>query len=780
MIISNIVEKYYKPIYELQSNERSIKQYLRIREIDKDPNKRNQEDEDWVACVAKKINKCLNNEICLFYRDKIINKIKKHKFLVVHKYNISRKTFIAFVDKSLLSATKENHRDFFTGIRLTEPVKCFTGHHVFEASFLKFLVTDEKPKEIDCPGCVNTSIISETYEQETQLAREIEESEERYKIYRKELRRALNNSGFTPWRKVNNWNAIWYESPPILNCLVLGSNISSVILSLLQGTYIDLGLLTALSTLCAAPGLIDAYQQRNIPLLTVYAFRIASYFMLKKIHFAIVNTAFGGAQCIFQMYENQTINIARSRRWDIQERMGRSYPNPNEQSLKERCDNIVQLLRNCGFSKLKDRTSEVFNEYGRIFKDCLVSPIEKISDSLRESNLSRIWNTLFSISPEYKSKEVSEQQTKRARSAKDTWASSSAYTSAAVKIGLRDGKTLFQQCDEEYQLHQKAYARWQKAEKEEDKKWIESKTKHLKAFLRKRFIYNKNYQNEIKNETIKYGFESLYGQMMALVDSLTPHLTNGKSHSSNNAKEGLNNFKVLLNWIQEFHSHSTSISSISFKVTVNHDLICQENSQILISNTKERLKTLCNIPELKPIIELCYLEELKINLNLQSGTTKEINVERECNWGEFYAFKGNKFINVTAIRNTRAKCISTIIHEMCHFVAFVTYNNSCNPYLKEDEVVKKIFGEIKSDFKKRKLDTYPYPFSSMASYHDILWDRELIVRIPQYIVLRTLNEDGSIKHDFNAENCLEELSPSLKTLYNYYKNTFLEAVKKRI
>jgi hypothetical protein len=86
----------------------------------------------------------------------------------------------------------------------------------------------------------------------------------------------------------------------------------------------------------------------------------------------------------------------------------------------------------------------------------------------------------------------------------------------------------------------------------------------------------------------------------------------------------------------------------------------------------------------------------------------------------------------------------TLIHELCHYAMLLVYNNFCKPYYETEEAAIKLYTKIADICQSRKDSEYI--MSLVFRYHPDMRHAELIVRVPQLMVLYSKNQT-------QADNC---------------------------
>ncbi|MBL6785665.1 MAG: hypothetical protein ISQ32_05110, partial [Rickettsiales bacterium] len=137
--------------------------------------------------------------------------------------------------------------------------------------------------------------------------------------------------------------------------------------------------------------------------------------------------------------------------------------------------------------------------------------------------------------------------------------------------------------------------------------------------------------------------------------------------------------------------------------------------------------------------------------------------------------------------------LSILMHEICHVVCDITFENKCLPYKANDTKSKSTFDTIFQYFKDNyQYDTVPLTikniFNDYTEFGETVQKAELIVRVPELITRHGLveakfklaqipNAMGDKLFEFYKNNFLGQVSEKFETLKDKKMNDLLEAVK---
>lgn len=136
-------------------------------------------------------------------------------------------------------------------------------------------------------------------------------------------------------------------------------------------------------------------------------------------------------------------------------------------------------------------------------------------------------------------------------------------------------------------------------------------------------------------------------------------------------------------------------------------------------------------------------------------------------------FPRNFSISLAIKGSSKEEILQDLVHEFCHCVAHVVYNNKCKPYeFYDSDDFESIVSELREEFKKRQPDYYDKAFFTIATvfsaYPEEQQAAELIVRVPEIMTLLGY-EAGSA--------WLQKYTPRL---FVYYKDTFIVDINRRL
>lgn len=119
-----------------------------------------------------------------------------------------------------------------------------------------------------------------------------------------------------------------------------------------------------------------------------------------------------------------------------------------------------------------------------------------------------------------------------------------------------------------------------------------------------------------------------------------------------------------------------------------------------------------------------------------------------------------------AQRNKVDEVRATMIHELTHFIAYEVFKNDCKPFSNQSPE-QATLEAIKNDLRSRKVSLDPILALAFNKDYEVAQqsDAELIVRVPQMLA------------EYGVIVGLQKLQQQAPNLLNYYKNTFLSAVK---
>jgi len=169
-----------------------------------------------------------------------------------------------------------------------------------------------------------------------------------------------------------------------------------------------------------------------------------------------------------------------------------------------------------------------------------------------------------------------------------------------------------------------------------------------------------------------------------------------------------------------------------------------------------------------------HLTDLSIIYDAEACDTQRANMLSE--EGTRGSFSRDKHIIRIAGRPTETfeAVRGTVIHEMCHAVCYLIWQNECDPFLKnsaEEAQFSAIYQLISDEYQdtktRAKLDTL---IQEVFLYDSDRHKRELIVRIPQ--IIATYGIEYAI--------LLKERSKGFEKLFDYYEQVVLSKLKQYI
>lgn len=153
-----------------------------------------------------------------------------------------------------------------------------------------------------------------------------------------------------------------------------------------------------------------------------------------------------------------------------------------------------------------------------------------------------------------------------------------------------------------------------------------------------------------------------------------------------------------------------------------------------------------------------------------SSLTSVANIDpnkHEGIYGTTYPKESLIVIGAKGLLDGRKKDVEgTLAHEICHIVMRLIFNNSCKPYV-NDEGKRMKFDCVVMDCESEKLEE---KIISLVFDEDLKhWHAELIVRIPQLLVI----------HKENKEK-VAEIQEKFATLFEYYEIDVLAVVNREL
>lgn len=121
---------------------------------------------------------------------------------------------------------------------------------------------------------------------------------------------------------------------------------------------------------------------------------------------------------------------------------------------------------------------------------------------------------------------------------------------------------------------------------------------------------------------------------------------------------------------------------------------------------------------------------------------------------------GNIYIGARGKSNT--EIAATLVHELSHFAIHITFDNACNPFYANDNENEKKMSDIVNHVHQIQKACDVDTIKSVFRYDNSLWARELIVRVPELIILgkRELFDDEKYK-----------------ILFDFFKNRVLSVIE---
>lgn len=222
-----------------------------------------------------------------------------------------------------------------------------------------------------------------------------------------------------------------------------------------------------------------------------------------------------------------------------------------------------------------------------------------------------------------------------------------------------------------------------------------------------------------------------------------------------------------------------------------------------------KLRKLCNIPEIRPLLDLTKLamlgkhklsqrgeahrdnpdlvydsddeapmmieQKLSITIDPHTPSVRQQVCSVERAHGIYDEAQPNSIVigNGRDIIETTGEIIttpqSTMIHEICHFIAKEVFNH-CLPYRNNDVINRERFTKIAEEMLRNKDRLLPI-FQVFHNYPPEAWHGELIVRIPQYLAV-----DEELKEHMVNDRLGKLESGPEGLLLQYYREVFLPEV----
>lgn len=225
----------------------------------------------------------------------------------------------------------------------------------------------------------------------------------------------------------------------------------------------------------------------------------------------------------------------------------------------------------------------------------------------------------------------------------------------------------------------------------------------------------------------------------------------------------INSFKYL------DYTNDAIVDYMSSKIRMQGDTSTGQGQDEFIRKLKNYLLTeVCTNSLLKPILEaIIFVSDLQITIDLSRDNTSGIYISCDSatkgvtapHRSEIYIGAKKDFISFAG----------TLVHECCHLVCHLVWDNGAAPYSKDDTANKKDFEKISQDLKKIAYSEAKKELieiiTDFLGYDQEKWPNELIARVPQVIISHQDKEKYFTK--FSANH-------SLNLLFKYYSAYFLD------
>lgn len=225
----------------------------------------------------------------------------------------------------------------------------------------------------------------------------------------------------------------------------------------------------------------------------------------------------------------------------------------------------------------------------------------------------------------------------------------------------------------------------------------------------------------------------------------------------------------------------TNLSYFQSSDTNNIDLLLTLTSKSKLSvKTKRRAEyferirkmyeDLSKLPTVFPLMKaIANSEQLLIVFDFNKDSVEDMDPLSNKNTNGLSMYlKGYILIAAGKCETDPDEVLGVLAHEIAHYAMYLTYENECLPYHKEDKKNKSRFGEIVTELEqlcnKREVVVDFIINVVFTSYFKCDWHKEMIVRVPH------------LHAKYKAEE-LKSKENSFKNLFDFYKEIVLPYVE---
>lgn len=182
----------------------------------------------------------------------------------------------------------------------------------------------------------------------------------------------------------------------------------------------------------------------------------------------------------------------------------------------------------------------------------------------------------------------------------------------------------------------------------------------------------------------------------------------------------------------------------------------QDNNEVHVEIARECFEALSKIPEMEDILALVESNNVKITFDFNDETVCRMDPSNPNPAdGRTYGRRGEIF--VAAKMKNEDELLGTLAHELTHFAMYLIYNNNHQPY-RENSENEKTFKTVEDACYKLKAENETIR-RAFENYSANEFHAELIVRVPQLIVLHSNNSEELAKH-----------RKTFKVLFDFYED----------